>query len=276
MNKKNLSLLLLFFILIIGAYFLFFLLPIFRDAKLLKTHYVTAVVKNDHVDYKLVTKRPFNWISPKQNPLATKAIMISEDWAFYNHEGVDLNQIKETVMGNLRQKKRIRGASTITQQLVKNLFLSKEKTLTRKFNEIIIALYLESVVSKQKILETYLNVIEYGKNLYGINKAAYFYFQKSFSELNPKEAAFLAMLLPNPKKYSSSYFRKELTPYAKKIIKNILTKLTTVRAIDQDQRDFYLLQEFDWEITQPAINPSEQVVEEELTAEERAFLDQLD
>ena len=276
MNKKTFSLLLLFFILLIGAYFLFFLLPIFKDAKLLKTHYVATVVKNDHVDYKLVTKKPFNWISPKQNPLATKAIMISEDWAFYNHEGVDLNQIKETVMGNIRQKKRIRGASTITQQLVKNLFLSKEKTLTRKFNEIIIALYLESVVSKQKILETYLNVIEYGKNLYGINKAAYFYFQKSFSELNPKEAAFLAMLLPNPKKYSSSYFRKELTPYAKKIIKNILTKLTTVRAIDQDQRDFYLLQEFDWEITQPAINPSEQVVEEELTAEERAFLDQLD
>ena len=266
----------LFFILITGAYFLFFLLPIFRDAKLLQTHYVTAVVKNDHVDYKLVTKRPFNWISPKQNPLATKAIMISEDWAFYNHEGVDLNQIKETVMGNIRQKKRIRGASTITQQLVKNLFLSKEKTITRKFNEIIIALYLESVVSKQKILETYLNVIEYGKNLYGINKAAYFYFQKSFSELNPKEAAFLAMLLPNPKKYSSSYFRKELTPYAKKIIKNILTKLTTVRAIDQEQRDFYLLQEFDWEITQPPTNPEEQAVEEELTAEEKAFLDQLD
>jgi len=276
LNKKNFSLLLLFFILIIGAYFLFFLLPIFRDAKLLKTHYVAAIVKNDHVDYKLVTKRPFNWISPKQNPLATKAIMISEDWAFYNHEGVDLNQIKETVMGNLRQKKKIRGASTITQQLVKNLFLSKEKTLTRKFNEIIIALYLESVVSKQKILETYLNVIEYGQNLYGINKAAYFYFQKSFSELNPKEAAFLAMLLPNPKKYSGSYFRKELTPYAKKIIKNILTKLTTVRAIDQDQRDFYLMQEFDWEITQPQISPEEPVEDEELTAEERAFLDQLD
>ena len=106
---------------------------------------------------------------------------------------------------NLRLKKYAVGGSTISMQLAKNLFLSRDKNISRKVNEIFLSWYLNETFSKNEILEFYLNVIEFGPELYGISRATDFYFAKNPSELNLKEATFLAKILPNPKHYFSNY-----------------------------------------------------------------------
>lgn len=151
-----------------------------------------------------------------------KAVILSEDGHFWNHSGFDWVSLQETAEKNMKKGKIVRGGSTITQQLAKNLFLSQEKTYKRKFFEALITLKIESVLTKKEILERYLNVIEFGKEIYGVKKAAQFYFKKSPKDLDPVESAFLAMLLPNPKKYSSSFYKKELTRFAKGRISRIV------------------------------------------------------
>lgn len=111
------------------------------------------------------------------------------------------------------------------------------------------ALYLERILSKNQILELYLNIIEYGDGLYGIKAASQHYFQKKFQELTPKEGAFLAMLLPNPKKYSLSFRGKQLTPYAKKIIESILHKLSVTKYITHEEKIEAQKMPFSWEST---------------------------
>jgi hypothetical protein len=109
-----------------------------------------------------------------------------------------------------------RGASTITQQVVKNVYLSQEKTITRKIREMIWARALNKTLTKREILTFYVNLVEFGPGLYGVRDAARAYFGKSPAELSPKEAAFLVMLLPSPRRYSVSYRQKHLTPYARR------------------------------------------------------------
>jgi len=213
--------------------FIYFSIPKDEIQKL-PSHYV-AIKKNakQKAIYKIVSKRPRGWIKLNRIPKHVYgAFIVSEDWSFYSHSGVDYSQIKEAVLDSVKGKK-IRGASTISQQVVKNLFLSPEKTLTRKLKEFAITLYLEKVVSKNKIIEIYLNIIEYGKGLYGLAPASQFYFNKSVRRLNAKEAAFLAMILPSPLKYSQSFRDKKLTDYANKTILDILKKMKKAKYLDQ-------------------------------------------
>ena len=178
--------------------------------------------------------RPRSWVSLKNiSPQAVAAIRISEDWGFFQHKGVDLQEIKKSVEKNLKTKQYTRGASTITQQLVKNVFLSQKKTIRRKIREIILARKMEEEFSKYKILEMYLNIVEWGKGLAGIHAAARFYFEKHPSELDAKEGAFLAMLLPSPYRYAKSFRDKKLTPYASKTVNNILYKLVRANVISE-------------------------------------------
>jgi monofunctional biosynthetic peptidoglycan transglycosylase len=181
--------------------------------------------------------RPAQWVSiPEISKKAVGAIVVSEDWAFYQHHGYDPNSIKEAVNHDLAKGKFARGASTITQQVAKNVFLDADKTMARKVKELFLAVKLEETFKKPKILEVYLNIAEFGEGLYGIGPAARFYFGKSASELTAKEGAFLAMLLPSPKRYSVSFRQKQLTQYARKTIYSILGKMVQARYITEEEK----------------------------------------
>jgi membrane peptidoglycan carboxypeptidase len=126
-----------------------------------------------------------------------------------------------------------RGASTITQQVVKNVYLSQEKTITRKIREMIWARALNKTLTKREILTFYVNLVEFGPGLYGVRDAARVYFGKSPAELSPKEAAFLVMLLPSPRRYSVSYRQKHLTPYARRRVSQILLIMHKMGVLDE-------------------------------------------
>jgi monofunctional biosynthetic peptidoglycan transglycosylase len=127
------------------------------------------------------------------------AVIVAEDANFYKHEGVDVKAIKNAIKYDLEKKKLARGASTITQQVTKNLFLSREKTISRKVKELYLALRMEQELTKGRIIELYLNVVELGPMVYGIGHGAQYYFGKPASALTPRESAFLAAMLPGPK-----------------------------------------------------------------------------
>jgi len=141
---------------------------------------------------------PYNHISI----YLRNAVLVSEDSAFFEHQGFDWNQIKESVRRDWKDKRFSRGASTITQQLAKNLYLSTSRNPLRKIQEFVIAQELEQKLTKQRIFEIYLNVIEWGDGIYGINAASSRYFGKSAGELLPEEAAVLAAMIPNPRRYT--------------------------------------------------------------------------
>jgi monofunctional glycosyltransferase len=127
------------------------------------------------------------------------AVILAEDDTFYRHEGIDIKAIKNAIKYDLEKKKLARGASTITQQTAKNLFLSREKSINRKIKEIILAYRMEDALTKGRILELYLNVVELGPMVYGIGHGARYYFGKPASALTPRECAFLAAMLPGPR-----------------------------------------------------------------------------
>jgi len=128
-----------------------------------------------------------------------KAILLSEDTAFFSHKGVDLNELKEALKKDWETGSFKRGGSTITMQLAKNLYLNPSKNPLRKVKEIIIAWQLEQALPKRRIFEIYLNVVEWGRNIYGAEAAARHYFGKSAANLDVLEAATLAALLPSPR-----------------------------------------------------------------------------
>lgn len=130
-----------------------------------------------------------------------KAVLLSEDASFYNHEGFDYDEMWNAVKTNIEHKSYVRGASTISMQLSKNLFLSPNKAIHRKLLEAVYTWKLEKDLSKKRILEIYLNVIEWGKGKYGIREASRHYFKKEPHSLTNREAAFLASIIPNPRIY---------------------------------------------------------------------------
>ncbi len=133
-----------------------------------------------------------------------QAVIVAEDFNFYHHRGFDWFELWEAVKKDIEEGRLARGASTISQQLAKNLFLSREKTLSRKSKEVILARRLENTLSKQRILELYLNVVELGPMVYSIGHAADYYFEKSPAELTLRESTFLVAMLPGPRVYDPS------------------------------------------------------------------------
>lgn len=162
-----------------------------------------------------------------------RSVILTEDSNFWNHNGFDWEAIQASAEANLESGKYLRGGSTITQQLAKNMFLTRDKTLVRKGLEAIITYRIEKVLTKREILERYLNVVQFGKNLFGIKNAAHFYFSKSPGQLTVAESAFLAMLLPSPEKYSRSFFIKSLTPFAYKRMQRIVGDMYRYQRIDE-------------------------------------------
>jgi monofunctional biosynthetic peptidoglycan transglycosylase len=142
------------------------------------------------------------WLSYRRiSPNLKRAVLVAEDDAFWQHEGVDLVQLKEAVEEELTTGKPMRGASTITQQLAKNLYLSPSRDPLRKVRELIIARRLEAALPKDRILELYLNLIEWGDGVWGADAAARRYFGASASSVTPAQAALMAGAIINPRVY---------------------------------------------------------------------------
>ena len=156
---------------------------------------------------------PLNEISP----YLQKCVLTSEDPSFFNHRGFIGEAFKQSIAKNIKTKKFARGASTISMQLVKNVFLTREKTLSRKLEEILLVYLLENnrISTKERMLEVYFNVIEWGPNVYGIGEAAQFYFQKRPIDLNLNECLFLASIVPKPKGFMYRFDNEQkLKPFA--------------------------------------------------------------
>jgi monofunctional glycosyltransferase len=151
---------------------------------------------------------PLNRVSP----YVTKAIIIAEDDKFWSHEGFDFEAMQKAIEKDLKKKKFKAGGSTISQQLAKNLYLSPSKNPIRKIKEAILTWRLENNLSKRRIIELYVNVVEWGEGIFGIEAAAQRYFGKSAASLSAYEAARLAAVLPNPRRMNaagdSRYVRK--------------------------------------------------------------------
>jgi monofunctional biosynthetic peptidoglycan transglycosylase len=142
----------------------------------------------------------WKWVSYGNiSPYLRRAVLVAEDDSFYEHHGVDVDAMKEAFERNWKRKKVSAGGSTITQQLAKNLYLSPSRNPVRKIREYFIARALEKHLTKKRILEIYLNVVELGERVYGAEAASRFYFSKSASVLSPSQAALLAGSLPNPR-----------------------------------------------------------------------------
>ncbi|WP_197041243.1 biosynthetic peptidoglycan transglycosylase [Chondromyces apiculatus] len=127
------------------------------------------------------------------------AVMTTEDSGFHRHRGFDQEAIKNSIRENLRQGRFVRGASTISMQLAKNLYLARTKTLSRKLQEALLTMYLEQELTKEQLMELYLNVVEFGPMVFGIGDAAQHYFNTTASQLSLGQALYLASILPNPK-----------------------------------------------------------------------------
>ena len=205
MNKKNIFISLVAFILVLLA----------LDIVVLETGQIhsTAFMREDS--------------SPKQQiwvPLSSissylrQAVIVSEDGTFYEHQGIDTHELKESIKTNLERGKFARGFSTITMQVARNLYLSRDKTIWRKLAEIAITFKLELLLSKQRILEIYLNVAEWGDGIYGAEAAARHYFQKSAAQLSKEEAVFLASILPSPRHWGKDP-RSEIVQHRMNVIR---------------------------------------------------------
>lgn len=146
---------------------------------------------------------PLNAISP----YLRNAILTAEDAFFYQHNGFHEEAFRQAIAKNLKEGEFARGGSTISMQLVKNVFLTRQKTVTRKVEEAIIVWLIENLdlVSKNRMFEVYLNIIEWGPDVYGAKDASRFYFGKQPSELNLAEAIFLTSIIPSPKRFRSSF-----------------------------------------------------------------------
>jgi len=148
-------------------------------------------------------RRVHRWVAyTRISPNLKRAVLAAEDDAFFEHEGVDLEQLKTAIEQDLQNGRAIRGASTITQQLAKNLYLSPSRDPLRKFRELIIARRLEAALSKARIFEIYLNVIEWGDGIWGAEAASRTYFGTSAASLSREQAALLAGAIINPRVYS--------------------------------------------------------------------------
>lgn len=160
-------------------------------------------------------KPDLHWTSFEDIPLFLRqAVVVAEDARFYEHHGIDFSALKQALKVNFKKNRYARGGSTITMQLARNLYLSPNKTLFRKLRELILSAYMEQLLSKERILECYLNVIEFGPSVFGAENAAQYYFHKSLQSLSREELAFLVAIIPSPRKWgrlpAGTYVQKRM------------------------------------------------------------------
>ncbi len=185
----------------------------------------TAFIKRDRERMENEGKRFVRrqrWVSLKSiSPHLVHAVIVAEDGSFWFHSGFDWFEFQESLERNLREGRFARGASTITQQLVKNLYLSPSKNPMRKLKEWVLTWHMERVLSKSRILEVYLNVIEWGEGVYGAEAAAQYYFGTSASLLSREQSARLAAVIPNPRRYRANAETRYIVRRANLILKRM-------------------------------------------------------
>ena len=179
------------------------------------------------------TANPYYTPLNQLSPYLKKCVLTTEDPSFFFHRGFIDEAFRQSIIKNIRKRKFARGASTISMQLVKNVFLTREKTISRKMEEILLVYILENnrISSKDRMLEVYFNIIEWGPNVYGIGEAAQFYFQKRPSDLTLNECLFLATIIPRPKGFMWRFGKDgNLKEFASKQF-TFLTNLMMRRAV---------------------------------------------
>jgi membrane peptidoglycan carboxypeptidase len=182
--------------------------------------------------------------------LMVQTLLLGEDSGFFGHRGIDLSEVPFAILTNWSRGMAARGASTLSQQLAKNLFLSREKRLGRKLQELSLALLLESTLGKERILEIYLNVIEWGPGLFGLRPAARQYFGEEPHELTPAQMALLVALVPGPVKYQRSLADGTPSRGFRPLIDRLLAKLRSVSALSEEEYQAALAE--DLRVTPPA------------------------
>lgn len=226
-----------------AAGFLFFVL--FTLYSLVSVRHLCDLTKADPKTTKFMEMRKEQWeekklkrkIDQRWVPLSSisrnlqNAVLAAEDPHFYKHHGLDFYAIWLAFKRDATEMRIVAGASTITQQLMKNLYLSPSQNPLRKWHEAILALRVERCVPKKRILEVYLNVIEWGEATYGIESASRKYFGKSASELDPAESALLAAMIPNPILYNP--YKKNATLLKEK--NTTLRNMLRLGMISKDQ-----------------------------------------
>lgn len=179
--------------------------------KTMTTHYVSLYVNRmlKRGDRPAVAMK---WTALEDiSPYLRQAVLMAEDDRFFAHRGVDWVELKKAMRYNLKNKRMARGASTISQQVARNLFLSPSRRPARKLKEILIARHLERSLGKDRILEIYLNIAEWGEGVFGAEAASRVYYAKSAKELTPEEAVALAAALPSPYRYNPAVAPGERT-----------------------------------------------------------------
>lgn len=201
--------------------------PGFADVSRFSAAFNHRVLEPDGTEFAMQTgPETLAWTPISQiSPFLIHAILAHEDGGFFRHSGFSVSSIQQALVRNLTAGRYVYGASTLTMQLVKNVFLRREKTLARKVQEVILTWWIESAMEKQEILELYLNVIEYGPSIYGIRAAAEHYFGRSPALLGPAESAYLATILPNPKEFHSHWEDGALPERHRRRVGRFLTNL---------------------------------------------------
>jgi hypothetical protein len=171
------------------------------------------------------------------SPHLINSIMTTEDSGFYKHHGFIVSEFRTALISNLKAGKFRHGASSITMQFVKNVLLYRDKTLLRKFQELFLTWHVENTLTKDRILEIYFNVIEYGPGLYGIGPASWHFFSKPAKELSPREAAFFSSILPSPKERYKQYCQNTLTKWSVAKIDRILGLMKNRGRITEEEYD---------------------------------------
>jgi monofunctional biosynthetic peptidoglycan transglycosylase len=168
----------------------------------------------------------YTWVPyGKISSALKRAVVAAEDAKFFQHEGFDWEGIRKAYEKNVREGELVAGGSTITQQLAKNLFLSGDRTWWRKAQETAITVMIELLMDKRRILELYLNVIEWGDAVFGAEAAARYHFGVSAGQLGPPQAARLAAILPSPRRYTPG----KRTAYLERRTATILARMNAVR-----------------------------------------------
>jgi len=151
-------------------------------------------------------------------PVLRRAVLIAEDDAFFSHGGLDWGEMRASMRRNLEAGRIVRGGSTITQQLARNVYLGNERTVTRKLREIMLARRIEGALSKRRIFELYLNLIEWGDGIFGIEAAAQRHFGVSASALDARQAALLAAVIINPRRFDPAQPNRRIERRARMIL----------------------------------------------------------
>jgi monofunctional biosynthetic peptidoglycan transglycosylase len=160
---------------------------------------ITALMEQRAIENYLLFYPHQSWVSiDNVNPVLLKAIISMEDGAFFNHHGIDWKEFYNSLRANDRRGKTVRGGSTITMQLAKNLYLNTERSIFRKAKELVIAARMEKELSKKNILEAYINAIEWGDGIFGIDAASAEYFDKDPADLTLMECSKIAAVIPSP------------------------------------------------------------------------------